>query len=273
MKRILLGAVAAIALLVLPIRPAAAEPVSEETQFLALLNQLRVQQGLGALTPDTQLQGIARQWSAKMVGDGALSHNPNLATQVSNWRMIGENVGVGGSVQQLHDAFVASPHHYANMVEPAFDAVGIGVVDAGGQIWVTVDFKQSKSAAAPVAAPKPPPITAAPKPKPAPAPAPKPAAAPRPAAPKPATAAAKPAPAASKSAPAAAAPAPAPAGTATTAAPAPGVAPEVAGRSFARPTPTGASHDAPLTMQTGAELLAVALLVVLVARLLRLRRG
>ncbi|MEY2568610.1 MAG: hypothetical protein QOE35_3139 [Actinomycetota bacterium] len=272
MKRILLGAVAAIALLVLPIRLAAAEPVSEETQFLALLNQLRVQQGLGALTPDSQLQGIARQWSAKMVGDGALSHNPNLATQVSNWRMIGENVGVGGSVQQLHDAFVASPHHYANMIEPAFDAVGIGVVDAGSQIWVTVDFKQSKSAAAPVAAPKAPPVTTAPKPKPAPAP--RPAAAPRPApAPKPAAATASKPAAPTPAAKPAVAPAPAPAGAATTAAPAPGAAPEVAGRSFARPTPTGASHDAPLTMQTGAELLAVALLVVMIARLVRLRRS
>jgi hypothetical protein len=266
MKRILGALAAALAiavLIVLPARPAAAEPVADETQFLAMLNQLRAEKGLAPVAPDVQLQTIARQWSARMVQDNGLSHNPSLPNQVTNWKMIGENVGVGGTVAQLHQAFVNSPHHYENMVEAAFNFVGIGVVEAGGQIWVTVDFKQSKSSTSvPATAPAPtPPRNAAPKPAPKAAAAPKPAAAP--AAPKrgaaPAKVAAQPNGAAAPAAPAAAVP--------TTAAPA------VAGQAFNRPAPpAGTPTDAsPIGANTGFGLVAAALLIVVVRGLVRSR--
>lgn len=268
MKRILLGGMAAaaglLALVILSAGPASAEPVANEAQFLVLLNQTRVSKGLAPLAPDAQLQTIARQWSAKMAQDGGLSHNPNLPNQVTNWRMIGENVGVGVTASQLHDAFVASPKHYENIAEPAFNFVGIGVVETNGQIWVTFDFKQAKTAvAAPATAPAPKP---APKPAPAPrpAPAPKPAAAPRPAA--------APTPAAPKPAPVAK-PAPAPAPT-TTAAPATTAvpAPVVAGQAFDRPA--GAPTDTtgtPAATNTGLGIIAAGLLLVVVRGLVRQR--
>ena len=37
-------------------------------------------------------------------------------------------------------AFIASPHHYANIVEPAFTRVAIGVVKSGQLYWVTESF-------------------------------------------------------------------------------------------------------------------------------------
>jgi hypothetical protein len=258
MKRIVLGGLAACAgllfLLVLSARPASADPVASEAQFLVLLNQVRAEKGLAPVAPDAQLQTIAREWSAKMAQDGGLSHNPNLPNQVTNWRMVGENVGVGGSVPQLHAAFVASPHHYENIVEPAFNYVGIGVVETGGQIWVTFDFKQSKTAANVPAAPKP-----APKPAAAPKPAPKPAAAaapktaPRPAAPTPAptTVPAPP-------------PTPAPTAPPTTVDP----APVVAGQAFDRPAPASNESTGP---RTAFGLLALVLLLVVVRGLVRAR--
>ena len=136
MKRMLGTFVSAVVVLVvvaLPARPAGAEPVADEAQFLVLLNQLRAERGLRPLVSDSQMVGVARQWSARMAAESTLYHNGDLPNQVTNWRMLGENVGVGSDVQQLHNAFVASPHHYENMVEPAFDATGIGVVEGGGQ--------------------------------------------------------------------------------------------------------------------------------------------
>jgi len=94
-----------------------------------------------------------------------LSHNPNLASQVSNWRTLGENVGTGGDVASIEAALEASPHHFENMVDPAFSYVGIGVVEAGGAIWVTEDFKQPTSGSLPsTQAPVPAPRPAPPKP-------------------------------------------------------------------------------------------------------------
>ena len=163
--------------------PAAADPVANEQQFVVLINQLRASKGLGAVSPDGELLAVARAWSAVMARTQTLAHNPSFPNQVhSDWLMLGENVGVGPTVDELHRAFVASPAHYKNLVEPRFDAVGIGIVELNGTIWVTQNFKQRGAAPAPAKA----------TPAPAPKPTPRPAAAPR--APAPAPQAAAPAP-------------------------------------------------------------------------------
>src|SRR5581483_10956797 len=154
---------------VVPMGTARAEPQSEEAQFIALTNQLRVSKGLVPLAPDGQLTNVARAWSAQMASSGTLAHNPNFAAQMgSGWRKLGENVGVGASVDWLQQAFINSPHHYENLVDPDFRMIGVGVVDtADGNIWVTVDFEQAKSATALPAPVKPAPnLTPAPAPKP-----------------------------------------------------------------------------------------------------------
>jgi hypothetical protein len=172
----LMGSMTAIAL---QAAPASAEARTNEIDFVARINVLRVSKGLVPLTIDAHLTDIARTRSAKMASDGAISHNPNLAAQVggNGWRTLGENVGVGQTVDWLESAFEASPHHYENLVEPDYRWVGIGIVESGGQIWVTEDFEQPKTV-----------VSAAGTSKPAAAPAPKPVAAPKPAVAKPAVA-------------------------------------------------------------------------------------
>lgn len=180
MKRkwaLLVGLLAACTSLgfVWPMSMARAEPQSEEAQFIVDINQLRVSKGLVPLAPDGHLTDVARAWSAQMAQAGTLSHNPNFAAQMgSGWRKLGENVGVGSSVDWLNQAFINSPHHYENLVDPDFRLVGVGVVDTSdGSIWVTEDFEQAKSATA-----APSPVTPAPNPTPSPAYKPKPAPAP-----------------------------------------------------------------------------------------------
>jgi len=164
-----------------------ADPGSEEAQFLSLTNQLRVQHGLNALASSGTLVSIARHWSANMAAAGGISHNMNLPNEVSlPWTKLGENVGVGSTVDSIQQAFVNSPHHYENLVDPVYNYVGIGVVDSGSRIWVTVDFMQLNNA--PVAsAPAPAPRVVRPRttsaPRPAPVPQPVPVAAPAAAAP------------------------------------------------------------------------------------------
>lgn len=150
---------------------AMADPNVDEAQFFAALNLVRAKNGRAPLLTDGQLINVARGWSAQMAGGAGLSHNPDLGTQVTNWRLLGENVGTGGDVNSIEAALEASPHHFANMVDPSFTYVGIGVVEAGGAIWVTEDFKQPKSGSLPpTAVPAPAPKPSAPKPS-APAPA------------------------------------------------------------------------------------------------------
>jgi hypothetical protein len=125
--------------------PAAhANASSEEAEFVSRINALRASKHLAPLRVDDELTSIARRWAQQMVINGDISHQPDLRQWVTSvWRKLGENVGVGYSVAGLHDAFLTSPHHYDNLVDPAFDAVGIGVVNAKGRMWVAEEFKQS----------------------------------------------------------------------------------------------------------------------------------
>ncbi len=51
---------------------------------------------------------------------------------------------------------MASPGHYANMVNPIVSKVGIGVVWAGGMVYIVEDFLIVRGATAPTASTSPP---------------------------------------------------------------------------------------------------------------------
>jgi hypothetical protein len=118
------------------------DPSAIEQDFVARINGLRASQGLGQLSSDSaQLTSVARQWSESMAAAGGISHRPNLADVApSNWIKLGENVGVGPDTETLHNAFVASPGHYKNLVDPGFTIVAVGVVVRDGRIFVTENF-------------------------------------------------------------------------------------------------------------------------------------
>jgi hypothetical protein len=138
--------------------PASADTGADVMAFVHKLNELRASRGLPALEARGALFDLARAWAGRMAGAGDISHNPDLAAQApSNWARLGENVGMGPNVQALHDAFVASPLHLDNMIDPDFDWVGVGVVSGPpGIIYVTVNFMKAQPAApqvVPAAAP------------------------------------------------------------------------------------------------------------------------
>ena len=141
--------------------PAGAADAPEQ-DFLARINGLRTSLGVAPLAVDDNLMALSQAHSAEMAARGELYHTPDLVAGVTgSWQELGENVGVGGYTSVIWDAFVKSPHHYENLVNPAFTHVGIGVtVTANGSQWVTHRFRQ----AAPAPRPRPtaPPVTAPP---------------------------------------------------------------------------------------------------------------
>lgn len=147
-----------------PAAPAQAAPLSvtsgNEASFLTKLNQERVNRGLSALVLDGPLSNTARDWSANMNARNALSHDSGLAADAAavepGWRAVGENVGVGYTVQQLHDAFMGSPGHRANVLG-VYNRVGIGVVMNGPKIWVTIRFLRGPAISGPTGLGPPPP--------------------------------------------------------------------------------------------------------------------
>lgn len=168
----------AFAAALLPFGTATASPATgaqqwgpaEEAAFVAKINELRSSKGLAPLTVDAELTEQARLWAEKMRQAGRISHAPNLSAGItSDWQMIGENVGVGGDVDGLFKAFVESPTHYENLVEPSYRYVGVGVVWDGNRMFTTHRFMSLRPKQPTTTAPP-----AAPQPAPAPAPAPAP---------------------------------------------------------------------------------------------------
>lgn len=139
--------------------PAGAQTASAsdmEREFLSILNQERRDRGLAALVEDPSMASVAREWSSTM-STSHLHHRPDLREQVerrvtTEWRRIGENVGRGGSVARLHQAFMDSPGHFDNIVGP-YNRLGVGVVQSGSTIWVTFNFLDGPEIAAPASAP------------------------------------------------------------------------------------------------------------------------
>jgi ribosomal protein L24E len=118
-----------------------------EAAFVSAINDLRQSKGLAPLSVDSRLVTVARNWSAKMASGNKLAHNPNYANEAPpDWIKLGENVGYGGNVDSIHRAFVNSSAHYNNLVDPAYNAMGIGVVVSSGTMWVTENFEKSPSA-------------------------------------------------------------------------------------------------------------------------------
>jgi hypothetical protein len=116
-------------------------PNEIEADFLALLDEEREAHGVQALVPMAELTSGARAHAAEMAAAGFIFHNADLGSVLADgWAKLGENVGVGYGADSLHLAFMASPGHRDNIVDPAYDAVGVGTVEARGAIYVVFVF-------------------------------------------------------------------------------------------------------------------------------------
>ena len=117
-----------------------------EWDFAAHINQSRYDAGLPPLGVLPVLREVARGQSARMAQQNRLYHNPNLQSDITtaapDWQRAGENVGRGYDVEGLHQAFMNSPAHRANVLGQ-YNYVGLGVVFAGDVTWVTEVFLQA----------------------------------------------------------------------------------------------------------------------------------
>ena len=117
-------------------------------------NEERTARGLTAVRVLPQLVELARRHSADMAARETLSHESG-AGKTYQQRLAdagiqsianGENVGRSGTflTRLIHQSFMDSAVHRENILNPLFDAVGIGVVLGNrGVYFVTVDFIKS----------------------------------------------------------------------------------------------------------------------------------
>jgi uncharacterized protein YkwD len=112
--------------------------------FLDLTNEDRAEHDREALRLARVLSRYATHHSRAMADRGFLFHSSEddlrAALEGTEWTVAGENVGVGDSLDDLEDAFMASAVHRHNILARTYDHAAVGVVIEDGRVWVTVVF-------------------------------------------------------------------------------------------------------------------------------------
>jgi hypothetical protein len=129
-------------LVALPSSPAAATSSSDEGSLLSLTNGERSSRGIRTLSSVSDLASLAEQHSRDMAAQHAIFHNNSLPSEVGgNWHKLGENVGRGSSVSQVHNAFMGSSTHRIHILDSAYNQIGVGVVrGSDGYVYITEVF-------------------------------------------------------------------------------------------------------------------------------------
>src|SRR4051812_25586835 len=119
-----------------------------DSRLLADINHARAARGIRQLSAVAGTTDVAHGWSCRLASLRSLSHNPSLGSQLdshgsSNWTTYGENVGMESSsagADALFHAYMNSPPHRANILDPDYKYIGIYTKRTSALRWNTLDF-------------------------------------------------------------------------------------------------------------------------------------
>ena len=122
-----------------------------ERQILDWTNQERAKVNAPALSWDNRVAIAARLHSDEMAKQKELAHQledepkftERLSLQGARFSAAAENVGFGDDAETLQSGWMHSPPHRANLLNPAYTAMGVGIVRSGNRLWATEDFTKS----------------------------------------------------------------------------------------------------------------------------------
>ncbi len=121
-----------------------------EAEMLKLVNKERAAKGLKPVEADEELAKVARKHSMDMFVRGYFSHytperkNPFDRMREDNvvFLMAGENLALSQTLDMAHDGLMKSPGHRANILNPTFGRLGIGIMDGGIYgLMITQNFR------------------------------------------------------------------------------------------------------------------------------------
>lgn len=121
-----------------------------EAQMLVLINEERAKEGLPRLEPDPEMREVARKHSADMFSRGYFAHKTpedkspfdRMDESKVKFRTAGENLALAPTLKIAHTGLMNSPGHRANILQPKFGRVGIGILDGGRRgLMVTQNFR------------------------------------------------------------------------------------------------------------------------------------
>jgi hypothetical protein len=124
--------------------------IAEQYLFRAA-NAEREQRGLRPLRWDERLSRAANEHAREMAARANISHQyrgeADLAVRGkmagARFSVIAENVAEAPTAVTIHEAWMNSEGHRANLLDPHVDSVGISVLRRDGQLYAVEDFDRS----------------------------------------------------------------------------------------------------------------------------------
>jgi uncharacterized protein YkwD len=122
---------------------------ADEAAMLIELNHERTSRGISPLVLNTQARAVARSHSVDMFAKGYFSHIDNsghnpfdrMRAGGVQFGAAGENLALAPTLQLAETGLMNSPPHRANILDPVYRSVGIGIIDGGPYgLMVTQDF-------------------------------------------------------------------------------------------------------------------------------------
>jgi uncharacterized protein YkwD len=107
------------------------------------LNPLRWDQALAAAAK-RHAEVMAEHGSVQHVFDGELNLSARIKRTGVRFHWLAENVAQGRSSAVIHDQFMRSKPHRANILDRDMDSVGIGIVERHRQLFAVEDFSQAR---------------------------------------------------------------------------------------------------------------------------------
>ncbi len=130
----------------------------EEEKLRLLTNALRQEQGIAPLSPLSTLHVSSRQKAVDMANLQYFGHISPQDSQLGNflkeagynYTVAGENLAMGfTSAEEIFSAWMKSPSHYANLVDPEFTQFGVsienGYFDNLSTVYVAQHFGTPKT--------------------------------------------------------------------------------------------------------------------------------
>ncbi len=121
-----------------------------EQLIFVLANQERRQRGIGPLAWDANLAAAAHVHAIRMAQANAISHQlageADLGARAmhagAHFSVVAENVAMAPTAAMIHDEWMHSAGHRANLLDPRLDAIGVAVVERGGELFAVQDFSR-----------------------------------------------------------------------------------------------------------------------------------
>lgn len=124
-----------------------------DRKLISEINQARMAHGLRPLTIAAGTADVAHGWSCHMANVHVLSHNGSLPSQLEShgsrlWTAYDENVGYvarSEGATRLFHAYMNSPEHRANILDPSARFIGSWTKIGGHKRYNTIDFVGSRT--------------------------------------------------------------------------------------------------------------------------------